>query len=218
MGAASMKLRFALTPGADRRHGDRIYGFKFGQMPIDPLNSGDRDGRSALFFPQPPLATIGMSQFFDFEADFVDSLRCIPMVVRFKLDTSGIKLKLAVWHQFSPAERSQLVDLPCETPEEIAAYRDYLTELIRQHTGDLPTHLPIDSPPAWLRDREIPSEVKEKARIFNLDLNIPQWAQIAPLQRFALIKLSRSQHENANFLPALKEFGLLGVQKPRDNI
>jgi hypothetical protein len=31
---------------------------------------------------------------------------------------------------------------------------------------------------------------------------------LTPLQRFALIKLTRSQHENNNFLPALIEFGL----------
>jgi hypothetical protein len=35
-----------------------------------------------------------------------------------------------------------------------------------------------------------------------------QWAALSPLQRFALIKLSRSSHENSNFLPALKEFQL----------
>lgn len=35
--------------------------------------------------------------FFAFESDFVDSLRCIPMVVRYKLDTCGIKLKLPEW-------------------------------------------------------------------------------------------------------------------------
>jgi len=38
------------------------------------------------------VATI--ADFFQFEADFVDSLRCIPMQVRFKLATCGIKLKL----------------------------------------------------------------------------------------------------------------------------
>ncbi len=31
---------------------------------------------------------------FDFESDFVASLRCIPMCVRFKLDLCEIKLSL----------------------------------------------------------------------------------------------------------------------------
>jgi hypothetical protein len=34
---------------------------------------------------------------FQFEADFVAALRCIPMYVRFKLDTVGLKLKLSHW-------------------------------------------------------------------------------------------------------------------------
>lgn len=36
-----------------------------------------------------------------------------------------------------------------------------------------------------------------------------QWAALLPLQRFALVKLARSRHENENFVPAMREFGLL---------
>ncbi|WP_439648941.1 nitrate reductase associated protein [Leptolyngbya ohadii] len=36
-------------------------------------------------------------------------------------------------------------------------------------------------------------------------------AILTAMQRFALIKLSRSQHENKNFLPALREFNLATV-------
>jgi hypothetical protein len=56
--------------------------------------------------------------FFQFEADFVESLRCVPMQVRYKLDTCGVKLKLPDWNHFSQAERQQLVELPCETETE----------------------------------------------------------------------------------------------------
>jgi hypothetical protein len=47
-----------------------------------------------------------------------------------------------------------------------------------------------------------------KAQDFQVDLTLQQWASLTPLQRFALIKLSRSGHENSNFLPALQEFQL----------
>jgi hypothetical protein len=59
-----------------------------------------------------------MTNFFQFEADFVDSLRCIPMQVRMKLDTCGIKLKLTHWHQFTQQERQALVEMPCTTAEK----------------------------------------------------------------------------------------------------
>jgi hypothetical protein len=42
-----------------------------------------------------------------------------------------------------------------------------------------------------------------------VDLHTQQWSQLTPLQRFALMKLSRKGHENKNFYPALQEFGLV---------
>lgn len=38
--------------------------------------------------------------FFQFESDFVATLRCIPMIVRFKLDLCGVKLSLKAWSRF----------------------------------------------------------------------------------------------------------------------
>jgi hypothetical protein len=42
--------------------------------------------------------------YFAFENDFVDTFRCIPMIVRYKLDTCGIKLKLPEWVKLSVDE------------------------------------------------------------------------------------------------------------------
>lgn len=150
-----------------------------------------------------------MTQFFQFEADFVDSLRCIPMQVRFKLDTCGVKLKLPHWHTFTTSERETLVNTPCDSEAEIHAYRDLLRHLVQSHTGTLPSDLPIDPSPAWMDGTIVPSSVLEQGRSFGVEITQDQWTQLTPLQRFALIKLSRSQHENRNFLPALKEFQLV---------
>jgi hypothetical protein len=149
-----------------------------------------------------------MSDFFDFEADFVDSMRCIPMVVRLKLDTCGVKLKLAEWNHFTQSECDRLVELPCLKAEEIASYRDDLSQLIFQHTGQTATLLDVDPDPPWLNDREIPVSIQTKAKEEGLEITLSQWTQLTAIQRFALIKLTRSQHENNNFLPALREFGL----------
>ena len=150
-----------------------------------------------------------MTHFFQFEADFVDALRCIPMQVRYKLDTCGIKLKLQQWNQFSQTERQQLVDLPCETEGEVAAYRNYLRQIILEHTGETATDLPVEVAPAWLDETTIPASVQGKATAVGVELSPDQWRSLAPLERFALIKLSRSGHENSNFLPALQEFRLV---------
>jgi hypothetical protein len=146
--------------------------------------------------------------YFNFEADFVDSLRCIPMIVRLKLDTCGVKLKLAEWNRFTETECQQLVDLPCDRDSEIATYRDYVSQLIFQHTGHAASLLSIDPQPPWSNDLEIPESVTTKAAEESLNINLSQWANLTTIQRFALIKLTRSQHENNNFIPAIKEFGL----------
>ena len=148
--------------------------------------------------------------FFNFEADFVDSLRCIPMIVRLKLDTCGVKLKLAEWNHFTQADCEQLVELPCEQPVEIHTYKEYVSKLIFQHTQQEASLLSIEPHPPWLDDREIPSSITIKASESQAEISLAQWASLSSLQRFALIKLTRSQHENNNLLPALKEFGLLG--------
>ncbi|HEY9650011.1 MAG TPA: nitrate reductase associated protein [Coleofasciculaceae cyanobacterium] len=150
-----------------------------------------------------------MTHFFQFEADFVESLRCIPMQVRMKLDTCGVKLKLTHWHQFSQQERQTLVEMPCTTAQDIEIYRNYLQELVVQHTGTPASDLTIDSHPAWMDATIIPSNIQEKAQEFGVVITSQQWAELTPAQRFALIKLSRSSHENKNFFPALQEFQIV---------
>ncbi|PSB09432.1 nitrate reductase associated protein, partial [Pleurocapsa sp. CCALA 161] len=76
--------------------------------------------------PQEPKST----NYFQFEADFVHTLQCIPMLVRMKLDNCGVKLKLFHWNQFSQAERETLVNLPCNTSSECQTYRQWLQNLI----------------------------------------------------------------------------------------
>jgi hypothetical protein len=150
-----------------------------------------------------------MANFFEFEADFVESLRCIPMQVRYKLDTSGIKLKLSDWHQMSQAEREALVELPCNTETEIQSYRQHLEHLILNYTSIPAKQLPIDANPAWMDSNNIPVTVQEQAQELGITITTQQWQSLTSLQRFALIKLSRSGHENKNFPKAMAEFNLL---------
>jgi hypothetical protein len=149
------------------------------------------------------------NNFFEFEADFVDSLRCIPMQVRLKLDTCGIKLKLSQWNRFSTQARAALVNLACETDAEIQTYRDFLKQLVFQATGEAASELSIDPEPDWNNPTAIAASVQAKAQELDIELTLPQWKALTPKQRFALIKLSRSAHENHNFLPALKEFKVI---------
>ena len=150
-----------------------------------------------------------MTEFFEFEREFTDSLRCIPMVVRLKLDTCGVKLKLDHWNHFTLPDRQTLVEQPCDTPEAATAYRDRLQAMVAAQTGSPAKELAIDPQPPWLDPTQIPELTQTKARDAGTELTLDRWAALSPLQRFALIKLSRPSHESKNFLPALKEFNLL---------
>jgi hypothetical protein len=150
-----------------------------------------------------------MADFFQFETDFVESLRCIPMQVRFRLDTCGVKLKLHQWNLFTLADRAQLVDLDPQTELEVNQYRDLVVELIFARSGENATFLSIEPQPSWLQANVIPSALATKASAAGIILSLTDWQTISPLQRFALIKLSSASHEQNNFLPALKEFKLI---------
>ena len=147
--------------------------------------------------------------YFQFESDFVDSLQCIPMQVRMKLDNCGVKLKLVHWNHFDRSQRQALVDMPCQTEAETNLYREFLQNLVAEQTGKPAKELEIDPHPPWLDEAVIPSNVRAKAKAYQVDISLQQWSNLDPAQRFALIKLSRPSHENQNFRPALQEFGII---------
>ena len=150
-----------------------------------------------------------MSQFFQFESDFATTLRCIPMTVRYKLDRCGVKLKLHHWHHLTDEERQTLLNAHCATEAEARSYRSLLHQFVQAHMDELPADLPLESAPAWADLATIPESVQEQGKSVGFPLTASQWASLTALQRFVLFKLSRSSHENSNFLPALREFHLI---------
>ena len=156
-----------------------------------------------------PLTTNARPELFAFESDFVATLRCIPMAVRMKLDLCGIKLSLRQWSRFTLADRERLLCADCEAEAEIAAYREVLQALIRTRAGEEAVPLAVDIAPAWRDDRTVPVAVLRDAQRNNLAPPTPtQWAALSPLRRFTLIKLTRQGHDNVNFAPAMREFGI----------
>ena len=148
-------------------------------------------------------------EYFRFEEDFIEqNVRCIPMIVRFKMDAAGIKLKLAEWSKFSVTERKDLAIMKCSTTREVSEFKRYLVGLVIKYTGLAATSMEIDSDPDWANYHAIPLMLDERAREFGIAINLLQWRDLTNLQRFALIKLSRPGHESKNFIKALKEFGI----------
>jgi hypothetical protein len=149
-------------------------------------------------------------EYFHFEQDFMeDNIRCIPMIVRFKLDACGIKLKLKEWSKMAVYEREQLASLPIDSSADLDIYRIYLTAIIHKHTGAEATVIPdYNVNDLWHSINQLPEVLREKLIALEMNISTDQWTSLSALRRFALIKLTRPGHENKNFPKAMREFGL----------
>lgn len=155
------------------------------------------------------------TQLFAFESDFVDSLRCIPMAVRLKLDVCGIKLTLRQWSRFARNDREALLTMPCGSRAEAEAYRAEVVDLVASRAGETAKPLAEQAWRYWELPDRIPIAVVDYALSLGLSPpKISQWAALTSLQRFALIKLTRDNHDNVNFVPAMQEFGLVRSLAP----
>ncbi len=152
-------------------------------------------------------------EYFKFEEDFIeDNLRCIPMIVRFKMDAVGIKLKLNQWTKFISDEKIKLAIFPTSNEIELNIYEKYLNQIIVEHSNVAATLIEIENNPQWKQLEMIPKQIIEKLLELKLMMNITQWKNLTNLQRFTLLKLCRDGHENINFPKAFIEFGLLNKQ------
>jgi hypothetical protein len=152
----------------------------------------------------------GETNYFEFEQDFMENnMRCIPMLVRFKLDAVGIKLKIREWSKFTLDEKIDLAIKPCVTPAEIRRYHNELNFLIKKYTAGEATMLNVDFSSEWEILESVPENLQLKAAEFGWKIKLPQWKSLNNLQRFALLKLCRPGHENVNFPKAYREFGMI---------
>jgi hypothetical protein len=134
---------------------------------------------------------------FHFEADFVTSLRCIPMAVRRKLDLCGCKVKLQQWLELSEFDR-----------KEILMWSDYPEELMKlaQRLANCSSKMLIKDQESWQNTDQIPKDLS--CSCIDIGKQIPsleQWKALDELERFALVKLSHPGHEHRNLASALKE-------------
>jgi hypothetical protein len=146
---------------------------------------------------------------FNFETDFAGTLRCIPMSVRLKLDECGVKVSLKQWNRFPAADRQALLNTPCDTPNAAKGYKDLILSLIGKHTSSAPEYVTVDPSPEWSDTSRVPQRIVAYAAALGRKAPvIDQWSKLSPLKRFTLYKLTRPNHSNDNFIPAMQEFGL----------
>jgi hypothetical protein len=150
------------------------------------------------------------STIFQFETDFAGALYCIPMAVRRKLDLCGVKVSLKQWNRFTLEQREHLVGRECDAPEEIDAYEREVARLLETRAGDTPELLDRAAGTEWKDTSVVPQRLIDYCQERDVAApSLAQWAALTELQRFALFKLTRPGHSNENFIPAMREFGLM---------
>ena len=143
---------------------------------------------------------------FKFEAEIYESLKCLPMAARRKLDAVGIKLHLAQWEQLGRGERLMICHAPADSEEERSALRTFIEEVALARTGSPAKILPDEARHSASPPKHPPQVLARHARASGVELDDNAWASLDNDQRYALIKLGDSERPSHNLELALQEF------------
>jgi hypothetical protein len=145
---------------------------------------------------------------FRFEGEIYNSLNCLPMAVRRKMDRAGIKMSLLQWQQLTRPERLAICHLPADTDEETEAMRSFVNEAVIARSGSAPGELSAEKRNVAEPPVVPPARLVERARGFGFDLAQADWDGLDDDARYALVKLGDGAEPGLNLEAALTE--LLG--------
>lgn len=142
---------------------------------------------------------------FRFEDEVYQSLSCVPMAVRRKLDQVGVKISLAQWQALGRGERLAICHLPAESTEERDVMKVFIEEAVRNRCGSAAKLLAEDirraaEPPAFP-----PPALVASARAEGVELSQSAWERLDADEQYALIKLGGGDKHSHNFGAALRE-------------
>lgn len=146
-----------------------------------------------------------MMRQFDFEAEIYQSLSCVPMAARRKLDRLGLKISLEQWQRFSRGERLMICHAPAAAPEECEALKLFIDEVSVARTGIPPRPLSGESMKAAEPPMEPPPALVANAHGLGIALSGREWEQLDDDERYALVKLGGTPRPSHNFKAALDE-------------
>jgi hypothetical protein len=145
-----------------------------------------------------------MMRKFQFEKEVYESLSCLPMVARRKLDELGIKIGLEQWQQLGRGERLMICHAPTASDEEAEALRLFIDETLAKF-GSKPKSLPEEKRQGLKPPASVPPRLVESAQKSGVALTQSAWAALDDDQRYALIKLG-VEKQSHKLKAALDEF------------
>ena len=146
-----------------------------------------------------------MMRQFEFEAEIYQSLSCLPMAARRKLDRLGLKISLEQWQLLSRGERLMICHAPANMPDECEVLRLFIDEVSVARSGSSPRPLSNESrkdaePPA-----KPPAVLVANANAVGVALTAQEWERLDDDERYALLKLGGASRPSHNFKAALDE-------------
>jgi hypothetical protein len=145
---------------------------------------------------------------FKFEDEMHESLQCVPMAVRRKLDRVGLKVGLEQWKALDRSERLAICHIPADSGDECDALAYFIRETMMRRFGVEPKQL-SDSARASAEPPVVPSnQLVANARAAGFDLNGAVWTRLDADERFALTKMGDLAAPSHNLAAALLEFGV----------
>lgn len=142
---------------------------------------------------------------FGFEDEMHQSLACVPMAVRRKLDRAGVKISLKQWQALARHERAAVCHLPAGDAEECGALREFIEGACAARAAGAIKALPAEEINAADPPAAPPARLVENARAAGVIFGAAEWARLDADERYALIKLGGGAERSHNFHAALKE-------------
>jgi hypothetical protein len=143
---------------------------------------------------------------FEFEADMYESLSCVPMTVRKKLDRAAIKISHQQWLSLELSDRRMIRELQVDTDHQLLQLTKLIRRLVQERCGTTPSTMSSEQQLAAFPSSELPTNLATNARAAGLKLGQDDWARLDQDERYVLMKLGGGHRIKRNFTAALKEF------------
>ena len=149
---------------------------------------------------------------FNFENEYKNDLHFIPLAIRYKLDTLGLKIGLDAWLRLSIEERFELLNSPFDFERQFIpeAYRiefkNLLNEYLTRRGEPEAKIISIINSENWSKANPIPDCVLKSMHENGLIPENLDWNSLSELKRFILWKLALSARQKETFPKAFEEF------------
>ncbi len=153
---------------------------------------------------------------FQFEAEIYESLSCVPMAGRRKLDRVGLKVSLDQWQKLGRGERLMICHAPAESADECEALRVFVQEATLARSGSMPKDLPEQARAGATPPAAPPPQLVENAKAAGVAITQNAWDGLDDDERYALIKLGGGAEQSHNLKVALAEFFNRAAEHPGD--